>query len=52
MVRGRRELPCVGDGGQEKDPGSFPFQYMGLGSCPGWGRGGSRTGDGASSGSI
>lgn len=33
MVRGRRELPCTGDGDREMDPGSFPFQYMGLGSC-------------------
>lgn len=45
MVRGRRELPRVGDGDWEMDPGSFPFQYMGLGYCPGWGLGDSRTGD-------
>lgn len=36
MARGRRELPRVGDGDRDLDPGSFPFPYMGLGSRPGW----------------
>lgn len=31
MVRGRRELPRVGDGGREMDPGSFPFSTWGWG---------------------
>lgn len=40
-----------GDGSQELDLGSFPFQRVGLGwtwtvqSCLGWGLGGSRAGD-------